>query len=60
MRVYSECNICKGFEITFASEKHVVEDDVLFPNHLAGKQEIPAEVMECCHSTWGGHGSRWL
>ena len=29
--------ICNGFEITFVSEKHVVEDDVLFTNHLAGK-----------------------
>ena len=28
---------CNGFEITFLSEKHVVEDDVLFTNHLAGK-----------------------
>ena len=26
-----------NFEITFVSEKHVVEDDVLFANHLAGK-----------------------
>ena len=26
-----------NFEITFISEKHVVEDDVLFMNHLAGK-----------------------
>ena len=26
-----------NFEITFVSEKHVVEDDVLFTNHLAGK-----------------------
>ena len=28
---------CNRFEITFISEKHVVEDDVLFTNHLAGK-----------------------
>ena len=28
---------CNGFKITFVSEKHVVEDDVLFTNHLAGK-----------------------
>ena len=30
--------VCNGFnfEITFVSEKHVVEDDVLFTNHLAG------------------------
>ena len=26
-----------NFEITFVSEKHVAEDDVLFTNHLAGK-----------------------
>ena len=25
------------FEITFISEKHMVEDDVLFTNHLVGK-----------------------
>ena len=29
--------LCNGFEITFVSEKHVVEDDVLFTNHLVGK-----------------------
>ena len=34
MNVGLECN---GFEITFVLEKHVVEDDVLFTNHLAGK-----------------------
>ena len=28
---------CNGFEITFVSEKDVVEDDVLFTSHLAGK-----------------------
>ena len=28
---------CNGFEITFILEKHVVEDDVLFTNQLAGK-----------------------
>ena len=30
---------CNGlnFKITFVSEKHVVEDDVLFTTHLAGK-----------------------
>ena len=28
---------CNGFEITFVSEKHMVGDDVLFTNHLAGK-----------------------
>ena len=28
---------CNGFKITFVSEKHVVEDDVLFTNHLAVK-----------------------
>ena len=26
-----------NFEITFVLEKHVVEDDVLFTNHLVGK-----------------------
>ena len=26
-----------NFEITFVSEKHVVEDNVLFTNHLGGK-----------------------
>ena len=26
-----------NFEITFLSEKHLVEDDVLFTNQLAGK-----------------------
>ena len=26
-----------NFEITFVSEKHVVEDDVLFTNRLVGK-----------------------
>ena len=26
-----------NFEITFVSEKHVVEHDVLFTNHLVGK-----------------------
>ena len=26
-----------NFEITFVSEKHMVEDDVLFTNHLVGK-----------------------
>ena len=39
-----------NFEITFVSEKHVVEDDVLFTNHLMGRWEIPAEVVECYHS----------
>ena len=29
--------MCNGFDITFVSEKHVVEDDVLFTNYLAGK-----------------------
>ena len=28
---------CNGFEITFVSEKHMVEDDVLFTNHLVMK-----------------------
>ena len=31
-----------NFEITFVSEKHVVEDDVLFTN-----QGIPTEVIPC-------------
>ena len=26
-----------NFEITFILEKHMVEDNVLFTNHLAGK-----------------------
>ena len=26
-----------NFEVTFVSGKHVVEDDVLFTNHLVGK-----------------------
>ena len=38
----------------------MVEDNVLFTYHLAGKQEIPVEVVECYHSAWGGHGSSWL
>ena len=29
--------LCNGFEITFVLEKHVVEDDVLFTNHLVEK-----------------------
>ena len=29
--------VCNGFEITFILEKHMVEDDVLFTNHLVGK-----------------------
>ena len=32
-----DINLCNGFEITFVSEKHMVEDDELFTNHLAGK-----------------------
>ena len=39
-----------NFEVTFVLEKHVVEDDVLFTNHLAGNKVIPVEVMECYHS----------
>ena len=42
---------CNGFEITSTSEKHMVEDDILFTNHLAGKLEILAEAMECYPST---------
>ena len=49
-----------NFEITFVSEKHVVEDNILFTNHLMGKWEIPVGVVECRHSAWGGHGSGWL
>ena len=29
--------LCNGFEITFILEKHMVEDNVLFTNHLVGK-----------------------
>ena len=29
------------------AQKHVIEHDKLFTNRLAGKWEIPAEVMEC-------------
>ena len=29
--------VCNRFEITLVSEKHLVEDNVLFTNHLAGK-----------------------
>ena len=40
MRFFShllKCSMkCNGFEITFVLEKHVVENDVLFTNHLAG------------------------
>ena len=28
---------CSNFGITFVLEKHVVEHDVLFTNHLVGK-----------------------
>ena len=38
----------------------MVEDDILFTNHLEGKWEIPVEVVECYHSGKGGHGSIWL
>ena len=34
-----------NFEITFVLEKHVVEDNVLFTNHLAGKKWILADVI---------------
>ena len=33
----NDCVTGSNFEITFVSEKHVVEDDVLFTNHLEGK-----------------------
>ena len=52
--------ICNGFKITFISEKHVGEDDIMFTNHLVGKWEVPVEVIECCHSAWAGCGSSWL
>ena len=42
---------CNRLEITSMLEKHVVEDDILFTNHLVGKWEILAEVMECYPST---------
>ena len=29
--------LCNRFKITLVLEKHVVEDDVLFTNHLVGK-----------------------
>ena len=29
--------VCNGFEIISALEKHMVEDDILFLNHLVGK-----------------------
>ena len=29
-----EKNNCNGFEITSPSEKHLVEDDILFTNHF--------------------------
>ena len=36
--IYNHMNVMgSNFEITFISEKHVVKDDVLFTNHLAGK-----------------------
>ena len=28
-----------------SAQKHVVEDDILFTNHLAGKWEIPSVVL---------------
>ena len=37
VRQHKLFHFCNGFEITFVSEKHVVEDNVLFTNHLAGK-----------------------
>ena len=40
-----------GFEIISASEKHMVQDDILFTNHMARKWEILAEVVECYPST---------
>ena len=33
----NDCVTGSNFEITFVLEKHVVEDNVLFTNHLAGK-----------------------
>ena len=39
LRQISSVNYVTGsnFKITFVSEKHMVEDDVLFTNHLVGK-----------------------
>ena len=51
---------CNGFEITSVLEKHIVEDDILFTNHLAGKEEILAKVVEYYPSSYRGHGSNWL
>ena len=39
--------VCNGFEINSVSEKHMVEDNVLFTNHQVGKWEILVEVVEC-------------
>ena len=33
--------------VQLLAQKHVVKDDILFPNHLAGKWENLVEVMEC-------------
>ena len=52
--------ICNGVEITFVSEKHVVEDDVLFTNHLAENRKIPAEVVGVLPFCVGRCGSSWL
>ena len=32
--------LCNGFGITSALDKHMVDDDILFTNHLVGKWEI--------------------
>ena len=38
----------------------MVEDDILFTNHLVGKWEILAEIMECYPSKQRGHVLSWL
>ena len=41
-------NSSRGHEVLSSCvEKHLVEDDILFTNHLVGKWEILAEVMKC-------------
>ena len=41
-----------NFEITFVSEKHMVEDDVLFTKSSGRKIGDSSRG----HSMWGGHG----
>ena len=40
---------CNGFEITSASEKHMVEDDILFTNHLAVIMGISVPELNVLH-----------